>query len=50
VKRSRKVDFHGGFSTRAKAQRKARKLKNGFTVARRVKGEMRYLVMNRKIS
>jgi hypothetical protein len=48
--RGRRIDFHGAYGTKAKAQRKQRATPGASVSKVKVKGKTRYLVMTRRDS
>jgi hypothetical protein len=46
--RGRKVTFHGAFGTRAKANRKHKRVRGSYVQRKRMRGGTRYLVLKRK--
>ncbi len=47
-KKGRMVEFHGAFSTKAKAKRKEARRAGAYIQKVRIKGAIRYLVLTRK--
>lgn len=48
AKAGRRLVFHGAFGTKAKAQRKERRVADAYIRPTRIRGHRRYLVLTRK--
>jgi hypothetical protein len=48
VKRGKKLNLHGAFGSKAKARAKEKRVRGGFILTRKVKGDTRYIVVSRK--
>jgi len=48
AKRGRKFSIHGAFKTKARAEKKHKRVKHSWIVKRRVRGDTRYVVLSEK--